>query len=285
MKLPDISTELLQTFVTVVDSGGVLRASERLFKTQSTVSMQLSRLEERLGVALFRTVGRRKELTPEGETMLIYARKILDLQNEALKAIQGVQFEGELTIGISRSLVDGDLTNELSKFAMQYPLIKLNVRSASSMHLHNAFEQEEFDCIIRLTQDPSADELVLSKAKMVWVASDKYQFDPSVPLRMANFTTPCQFRSISEKALKAAGIVWQEAYTTNNLNALMSAVRGNLAVSARTQHALQPGTRVVGPEEGLPELPEIFVVAQTRGSSRLAEFFISWLAPRPPVAA
>ncbi len=66
----------LHYFVSVARSGGVTRAAERLHLTPQTLSGQLSRFEERLGVALFRRVGRRLELTETGKLALSYAEEI-----------------------------------------------------------------------------------------------------------------------------------------------------------------------------------------------------------------
>ena len=71
-----INYKHLHYFVSVARSGGVIRAAERLHLTPQTLSGQISQLEERLGVALFRRVGRRLELTESGKLALSYAEEI-----------------------------------------------------------------------------------------------------------------------------------------------------------------------------------------------------------------
>jgi len=71
-----INYKHLNYFVSIVRWGGVNRAAEQLHLTPQTLSGQISQLEERLGVALFRRVGRRLELTETGKLALSYAEDI-----------------------------------------------------------------------------------------------------------------------------------------------------------------------------------------------------------------
>ena len=72
----------LRSFVAVADAGGVTRAAGFLNLTQSAVSMQLKRLEESLGTKLLDRSARTIALTPTGERLLTYARRMLDLNDE-----------------------------------------------------------------------------------------------------------------------------------------------------------------------------------------------------------
>jgi DNA-binding transcriptional LysR family regulator len=71
--------DLLRSFVSVVDAGGFTKASERVHRTQSTVSQQIKRLEDQLGRPLLQRNGKQATLTEEGERLLSYARRILAL--------------------------------------------------------------------------------------------------------------------------------------------------------------------------------------------------------------
>jgi LysR family transcriptional activator of nhaA len=77
----------LHYFWTVARTGSVARASERLHLTPQTISAQIKLLEESLGVALFRPVGRGLELTEAGHVALSYAEEIHDLSNELKNAL------------------------------------------------------------------------------------------------------------------------------------------------------------------------------------------------------
>ena len=82
MHLLDI--DQLRTFVAIADTGSFTRAAEIVHKTQSAVSMQMKRLEDRVGKAIFERDGRLSKLTDEGERLLDYARRIVRLNAECM---------------------------------------------------------------------------------------------------------------------------------------------------------------------------------------------------------
>jgi DNA-binding transcriptional LysR family regulator len=95
----------VRAFVAVVDAGGVTKASGFLNLTQSAVSMQLKRLEESIGVALFDRSARRLALTGAGEQMLGYARRLLDLNDEVLGRLTATDYTGQITLGVPHDIV------------------------------------------------------------------------------------------------------------------------------------------------------------------------------------
>ena len=88
MSVPALDPDLLKAFVAVADSRSFTRAATRLNRTQSAVSMQIKRLEDRLGVALFNRTKANVDLSPAGEGLLGYARRILTLNDEAVGKLQ-----------------------------------------------------------------------------------------------------------------------------------------------------------------------------------------------------
>src|SRR5690349_24991038 len=85
--------DVLRSFVLGVELGSFAQAAERLNRSTSAVSAQLKKLEEQAGAPLLRKAGRGLALTETGETMLGYARRLLDLNDEAAAAVRGVQLE------------------------------------------------------------------------------------------------------------------------------------------------------------------------------------------------
>lgn len=83
----NLPTNLLRSFVAIVEAGSMLSASHQVFVTQSALSLQIKRLEELLRQSLFHREGRRLTLTPAGELMLDYARKVLVLHDEAVATV------------------------------------------------------------------------------------------------------------------------------------------------------------------------------------------------------
>ena len=78
----------LKTFKTVAEHGGVLAASKLLHTVQSNITARIKRLEEELDTALFYRKGRKLELTPAGTTLLEYANKLIQLEQQAGIAVR-----------------------------------------------------------------------------------------------------------------------------------------------------------------------------------------------------
>ena len=103
MRNLDVTT--LRSFVAVADLGGVTKAAGFLHLTQSAVSMQLKRLEELLGVGLLDRAGRGICLTPAGEQLLGYARRMVALNDEVVRRLSDDEFEGEVRLGVPHDIV------------------------------------------------------------------------------------------------------------------------------------------------------------------------------------
>ena len=95
-----LDTDQLRSFLAIVDTGSFTRASERVNKTQSAVSMHIRRLEERLGRALFLKQGRGVVLSPEGEKLVDHARRILQVEADALAELRADGLRGQVRLGM-----------------------------------------------------------------------------------------------------------------------------------------------------------------------------------------
>jgi len=276
MPQPNLSTELLRTFVTVVDEQGFTRAADRLHKTQSTVSQQIRRLEQELDVALFRTEGRKRVLTPTGETVLGYARQMLALQDDLLAAIAEQSAEGELRIGVSLSLTESMLPAILARFKQHNPGIRLDVQTDYSNSVSQDYEDDRYDLALILRRERSQvrGEL-LGYEPLIWIGPAGYSWSRNRPLPLVLLNEPCLFRETIMQALDATDISWRKVYSTTSFTSLMAAVKAGLGVTVRTQGALEEGTENIGSRLGLPELSPVYIELRYRsrvpGCEQLAQ--------------
>ncbi len=274
MALPNLSTDLLRTFTAVVETGGFLRAAERLHKTQSTVSQQMQKLEAETGATLFRPDGRKRKLTAAGETFYGYARRMLDLQDSALAAIRQPGVEGQLRLGVSNSLSDGPFPQLIARFIQAYPRVTVNVHVGYSADLQAAYERGEFDAVLVLEEQGKARSgVVIETHRLLWISPRDFAWDREQPLPIATFDRPCGFHQAATEALDRARIPWRLVYTTSGLAGLMAAVKAGLALTARTQHAVQPGTRLADERWGLPGLPSYDVVMRRSTTMPVGDVF------------
>jgi hypothetical protein len=84
MRYPDLDIDLLRCFATVAGHGGFTAAGTALGLTQSAVSLKIKRLEDVVRRRVFDRTSRRLSLTPDGETLLVYANRLLALNDEAI---------------------------------------------------------------------------------------------------------------------------------------------------------------------------------------------------------
>ena len=122
-----LDLDQLQTFIAISDTGSFTKAADEVFRTQSAVSMQMRRLEERIGKALFEKDGRTNRLTAEGERLLAYARRMLRLNRETLAAFDDQSLEGQVRIGMPDDYADRFLPEIMGRFARSNPRIEMSV--------------------------------------------------------------------------------------------------------------------------------------------------------------
>src|ERR1700684_1609421 len=101
MVLSNLNLDGLRTLVVTQELGGFGRASERLGRTPSAISLQMKRLQEEIGVPLFRKQGRKTLLTEQGEIALRYARRVLELNDEMIDVLRGSCLSGGIRGGFA----------------------------------------------------------------------------------------------------------------------------------------------------------------------------------------
>lgn len=226
----------LRAFTTVAEVGSVTRAAGLLHLTQSAVSMQLKRLEDALGRALFDRTGRRVTLTADGEQLLGYARRLLALNDEVWSRFTDAAFEGEITLGVPNDVVYPALPPVLQRFHAEFPRMKVSLVSSYTERLKQMFHRG--DCDVILTTENALDRggETLAIRPLVWVGAPNGQAWRQRPLRLA-FESRNIFRTDAEAALDAAGIPWDMAVTSDMSRTIEVTCAADLAV-----HALLEGT-------------------------------------------
>jgi DNA-binding transcriptional LysR family regulator len=173
--LPLLDIEVLRTFVAIAETGSFTRAAQQVFRTPSAVSMQIKRLEEMLGRALFVREPRQVHLTPEGETMLGYARQLLELNDEAVGQFLSPQVGGTVRLGAPDDLGTRVLPGVLSQFSRNYPAVQVNVRVGRSPDLMRRLDIGELDVVLMIAeagQRPHARAEAIYREPLVWAGRE-----------------------------------------------------------------------------------------------------------------
>jgi DNA-binding transcriptional LysR family regulator len=255
----DLELELLRTFVAVVDGGGFTRAAERLHRTQSTVSQQLKRLEDRLDSPLLERNTRNVTLTERGELLLGYARRLLALNDEALGALAETRLQGRVRLGSAQEVADGGLADLLAHFSRLHPGVALEVRVDANLKLRDEVERGELDLAV-VFQEPGHPHNgvrceVIDRLRRVWVTSPAFTPAADEPLPLILAHGPCIFRNAVLGTLDAIGRPWRIALSTPSLAGMRAAMRAGLGVGVRTDRWLESDLVIL--DDGLPPLPDV----------------------------
>lgn len=255
MELP---VDLLRTFITVHDQGGFTRAAEVVHLTQSAVSMQIRRLEELVDKELFSRQGRSVELTPDGETLLRYARQILKLQEEALSAMEKPEVRGMVRLGIPDDYVNF-LPAVFDRFSRVHPKVRVEIICRQSSEIHELMRREKIDLAFVTANcgNPVTVGTVVRMEPLAWIASSSKAVEKEDPLPLAMFTDECFVHEAAVKALEEMGRPCRIAYSSPSMAGLIAAVQSGLAVALVTRTNLPEGARVLGPDDGFPVLPSV----------------------------
>ena len=261
----DIST--LRTFITVVDMAGVTRAANKLHLTQSAVSMQLKRLEDLVGMSLLVRDTSGMRATTEGEQLLSYAKRLVELNDEALGRLLQRNDGGEVRFGVPNDIVEPHIPQILKQFVQTYPRASVRLFCKHTAKLQERFRAGKLDVIITTELDTGTGCRQLLERDLVWTGASHGRAWRQDPLPLA-FTRICVFRKPAIAALDAAGISWVDAIDSgNNDDSGAVACAADLGIRADIRGFKARGMAEVDDTENrLPKLPTYFVNLYTAES-------------------
>ena len=256
----NLDMDVLRTFVTGFELGSFARAAERLGRSQSAVSTQLRKLEEQVGQPLVQKAGRGLALTAAGETMLGYAKRLLELNDEAIDTLRGAELEGWARLGLAQDFAEGWLPAVLKRFARAYPRVRIEVQVGLGAQLVEKTLRGDLDIALVWGDGGDAPHARrVAECPIRWIGHPDWPGVASLgkePVPFAAFAPPCTFRSAAVSALDGGGLPWRLVFTSPSLSGLWAAAEGGLGITARTSVGLPKTLRVLDPAAtGLPALP------------------------------
>lgn len=247
----------LRSFATVAELGGVTKAAQRLNLTQSAVSMQIKRLEESLDRTLLRRTGRGVAISPDGEVLLSYARRMVRLNDEAWRRMTADDFEGEVRIGAPGDLIQPHMPIVLKRFRREFPRAKLQLATSFTVVLLKQLERGELDLILTTERGLQPGGVTIDQVPLKWYGApggDAYKRDP-LPFGSERH---CTFRNPAISALETAGRAWSVAIDTTSDSAIFATTAADLAVTAQLMGHQPHGLEQI-PDGVLPDLPPFHI--------------------------
>ncbi len=244
----------LRTFIAIAETGSFTRAAELVHKTQSAVSMQMKRLEERIGRPIFSRDGRASKLTEDGQRLLDFARRIVKLNVEALAAFSDGELTGRVRLGVPDDYADRYLPEIMARFSRAYPSVELTVICEPSIDLAERIQLDELDLAIVTDTETTRATETFRQERLLWVTSGRHPTHTEEPLPLALGRPTCRWRHTALECLNKIGRPYRILYASGNAGAISAAVMAGLAVSVFPESGLRPGMRVLTPGDGFPEL-------------------------------
>lgn len=270
MRVPDLDLDLLRGFVTVAERGGFTAAGVALGLTQSAISLKVKRLEDLLGKPVFTRGPKQVTLTREGETLLAYARRMLALNDEAVRRFVAPPVAGRLRLGVADHFVPRHLAPALARFARTWPELRIEVEVGRSHELRARLAREELDLVLGKRRDGETEGRVIFTEAVVWVAAPDFELTRERPLPLAMLPQGCMFRDRALTALARAGVAFEVVYTSPSLMGIAAAAQAGFALSVLGRTGLPDGLLEM---DGLPPLgtAEMCLFGDAAGQSPLVE--------------
>jgi DNA-binding transcriptional LysR family regulator len=260
----NLDMDVLRTLVTAQQLGGFNRAAGQIGRSQSAVSQQIRKLESQVGEPLFRKQGRALVPTEAGDVVLAYARRILDLNDEAVVALRGRALDGAVRFGLPADFAETWLPTALGRFRRAHPAVRVEAMVDGNRRLLERLDRGELDLVLALGNGTRPDVERLATLPMVWIgpASGEPVRAPDEPIPLVLYEAPCFFRQAALAALDQASLPWRMAFTSTSLHGLWAAIEAGLGVTLRTAAGLPAGVAVI---DGLPPGPRLDVCLHDGG--------------------
>lgn len=268
-----LDVDLLRTFVAIYESHSFTAAADIVGRTPSAVSLQIKKLEDQLGRALFVRSAAGVAPTPAGEQLLVHARRILRAHDEAVVEFDRDHGLGEqITIGISADYGQRLLPMVLAALARSHPTLSVEVVCGPSSDIAQQTVEGKVDLSFVGEGEALGDSPVVYRERCIWATGgDAHHYDP---LPLALVPRECLYRKWALDRLTAMGRRHRIAYSAYSIGGIQAIVRGGLAVTVVAESALVPGMSEIPAAEGFGDLPDVEVRAfrsLARDSARLRE--------------
>ena len=270
MNYPDFQIDWLRAFVAVVDAGSLSAAAPLVHRSQSAVSMQIKKLESALGRAVLLRGPRHLQVTPAGAELLIYARRMLELQSETQTALFGPQLAGLVRLGVPDDYAASYLTPVLRSFASRHLGVEIELTCEQSTSLIPRVVRGELDLALVSRDKPRRGQFLFQEP-LVWVGAAQFEAWRRDPLPIAVYEAGSMARTATLSALVAKRRSYRIVYHSSSLAGQLAAVESGLAVAVLTRCSVPPGLQIL---QNLPaefDLPTLgsMDVAVLRSSASL----------------
>ena len=261
----DLDIDLLRAFLFVQQTGGFSQAAALLNRTQPAISLQIKRLEARVGNPVFeRSRSGTVSLTATGITLSSYAHQILAMHDEAVSRLAAPSIRSRVRIGILEELGHSRLPIVLRSFLKVFPSTSPQVQVSLSNQLVNDLMLGRLDMAVVAGQPDFMQGVSLWLEPLVWVGSSAVPVPLQPPLPRVLRPDPCFSRRAAAEALAGIGMHWTQACLSSTMAGVRATVIAGLGITIMGQSEVTEGLRIIGSELSLPQLPPAAIMIYSR---------------------
>lgn len=285
--MTNIPTDLLRTLIAVADLRSFTKAAQSLGITQPAVSAQIRRLQSMLDTDLFDRTAPGVSLTPQGEAVLGYARRMLSINDQILNLVEPKPDARRIRIGLPGDLSGPLLPWTLAKFALRWPDYNFSMYSGAAGAILRELRQGDTDIVVALSHEAPVDARHTWEDQLVWVRSDATKVDPHGAVPMLAFSGECMCYRAGVAALNKAGRDARLVMTASTVLSLSAGVDAGLGTMVMTRGRVHLTQLKRWDDAPLPALPTLHVGifvregADTEPLMALADDLAPALRPRP----
>ena len=259
-----LDVESLRTYLTVLDTGGMTSAADRLGLTQSAVSWKIKRLEQRVGRPLLIRDGHDVRPTRDGRALLDDARTIVELHDGAVWRLRSPELSGKIKLGSNEEIDAIDIAALLGRFKRSHPNATIEFVIDHTERLATLVDTGMIDVALMQVTDRQlrSDDTVLWTDDLHWVTSGEWTYDDGV-VPLVTFGDLCFYRKLSEPILEAAGIEFTHAFSGSATRGVLAAIQAGLGVGVLSSWYFSDDIIEWPRSAGLRPLPRVHQVART----------------------
>jgi len=252
--------DLLRTFLTVVEAGGVTRAASALNVTQAAVSQQIRRLEQQLEQRLFERQGRGLALAPAGERLLGQAQRLVALGDEVVASMRAPEFDGEVRLGVPYDIIASFVPPILRRFARAQPRVRVSLVCEDSKVVRDRLRSGGVDLALTTETECGRHGETLRTDRLVWVGVPGGDAHTRDPLPVSLGAPTCVFRPVAVEALGKARRDWRAVCEVSRMEPVYAAIEAGLAVAPLLRSSVPDKFEILSGQRSrtarLPPLPE-----------------------------
>lgn len=254
----NIGTELLRTFVTLVDTRSFTKTAARLGVSQPTVSGHIKRLQDHLQIDLFDRSVPGVRLTQQGEIVASYARQILSVHDELFDRIERGKAETlRIRIGVPYELRCSSIVPALAASRAEDPELHFDIHRDISDNLLRQLHQGNLDVCIAVTAfEPEMKTVSHWREPMYWVNSRQFPLTATSPVPVIAHAAGSVSREIMVSALRDAGIDFRVVLSAEHVSGIVAAIEEGLGYSVLKKSQIGGDLCEVPANIGLPPLRE-----------------------------